>query len=279
MELAAMSHRIWMMDSPEEALNRKSKTPFGPSLLQKQLEEDINSAIAEKSHEMLSLTLLRHHCCSGNHCLFEAVRREHPAAVQFLLQHGGEEVDAHCCGSRPLHTAVKVCSVAGDAGYQIAKMLLEHGASPNAVFGDDPTLEAPIQTAARRGSIAAAELLLSHGADPNACDATGCSPLHGVCRRAAFQIAGDILAEKLIVVMLKYGANPCQTDLFGHDAARYLCPDSAPLVDLLAKAKQHWYRRSLQLLAHGAAEGKRGGGAIGLGSSPPEVQEDILHFL
>jgi len=273
--------RLWTMDTPEEAIKGSSvTTPPGPALLQRQLEEDINLAISQKSLDLLSLALSRRHCCGEDHCLFEAVRCQNPGAVEFLLQVRPEELDTHCSGCRPLHVAIQVCSAVGDAGYVMAKRLLEHGAKPDACSGDLETMDSPLLSAAKRGSLVAMELLLGHGADPEALDASGFPPMHVICRQASLH--GQIYTKKIIILLLHYGARPFQRNALGHEAGDYLQADCRALRELMDTAKWQWHRRSLRLVLGDVSAGRGGAGAReaqGWKLLFPELVEDIIRFL
>ncbi len=81
--------------------------------------------------------------------------------VELLLQSGAEVNSASHNGQRvmPLHSA------AAGQHLEIARILLAHGADPNAAQADDFT---PLHAAADNGQVEMVKLLLSFGADPGA---------------------------------------------------------------------------------------------------------------
>jgi len=278
---AELSFFPWLVESPKDC------NFGGAGFAQKHLDDDIHLAAAQKSVSLLSIAMLQRHTCNEERTLFEAVRWEKLEAVKLLLEHRPKDADLNCGGQRPLHCAIEVCCAAGDTGFEMAKALLENGATPNAARDDDPILEAPLHLAARRGSCAAVELLLAHGANPSAVDATGCSALHVICRHASLH--SDICSKKLLSLMLQHGANPCQQDMFGHAPERYLFTGSELLLQMLEGAKQHWHRRSLRLLGGNVSDDPRTADASGfrIGCAKvsgwkalfPELQEDVISFL
>ncbi|MEM7585200.1 MAG: ankyrin repeat domain-containing protein [Acidobacteriota bacterium] len=82
-------------------------------------------------------------------------------AVQALASDPDRVDRARPCGKRALSTAVEF----GHA--EIARLLLESGADPNAAEGDNAPGGASLHAAARLGDRKMMELLLAHGADPN----------------------------------------------------------------------------------------------------------------
>jgi ankyrin repeat protein len=84
------------------------------------------------------------------------------AAVRLLLERGAEVNSASRNEMKvmPLHSA----AATGDPGarYEIAKLLLEHGADPNARQQDDFT---PLMAADQNGEERLRELLIEHGAE------------------------------------------------------------------------------------------------------------------
>jgi len=90
----------------------------------------------------------------------------HFEAAHFLLEHGAQ-VNSPSKNAQmvmPLHSA------AASRSLEIARLLLEHSADPNARQADDYT---PLQEAAANGQLELVVLLLDHGADPNAVQKQG----------------------------------------------------------------------------------------------------------
>merc|ERR1719491_1264426 len=102
------------------------------------------------------------------------------------------------------------CYEAGDVGCRMMEVLLQHGASPNALEGDDACVGGPLHIAAKRSCAAAVETLLAHGADPNTCDSKGCTPLHVLCAQAYFH--GFVEHQRCLNLLLASGARPHVVD-------------------------------------------------------------------
>jgi ankyrin repeat protein len=85
----------------------------------------------------------------------------HVEAARVLVERGAEVNSASRNDMKvmPLHSAAATGDP--DARYELAKLLLEHGADPNARQQDDFT---PLQAAEQRGDQRLAELLRQHGA-------------------------------------------------------------------------------------------------------------------
>lgn len=85
----------------------------------------------------------------------------HLDAARLLLEQGAEVNSAsrNQMKVRPLHSAAAVSDA--DARYRLAKLLLEHGADPNARQQDEYT---PLMAADQHGDVRLRELLVEHGA-------------------------------------------------------------------------------------------------------------------
>merc|ERR550532_2615618 len=70
--------------TPEVAHHRASTPPPGPLAQRERLDNEIHTAVQGKSLPLLSLALTRGLDCHDGHCIYEAVRRHHIPALQFL---------------------------------------------------------------------------------------------------------------------------------------------------------------------------------------------------
>ena len=111
-----------------------------------------------------------------------------PAAARLLLDHGA---DPNAVSQNAMRVAPLHSAVAA-RDLDIAEALLTHGASVNAAQADDFT---PLHEAAQNGQVEMIELLLAHGADPHARKSDGQTPLD-VAREAGQQAAIAALAER-----------------------------------------------------------------------------------
>jgi ankyrin repeat protein len=98
-----------------------------------------------------------------------AIFFRHPDVAAFLIEQGADvNAPAHNAnGVAPVHAAAAVCD------HATMRLLLEHGADPNARQQLDYT---PLHGAASRGDLEMATLLLEHGADPTAHGSDGLTP-------------------------------------------------------------------------------------------------------
>jgi len=259
------------MATPEVTKRSTDTPPSSPALLQKRLSADISAALSRGSYSLLSLSLLRGHRCGQDHCVFEAVRRQNLAALEFLLEHGSPDFDEPCCGRRPLHAAVQACLSKGDTGYQMIRMLLHHGARPNPIDGDAADVSGPLHDAALRGCASVVSLLLESGADPNALDGNGNTPLHALVRRAPFH--GGAPHLKAMNLLISHGAKPSTPDASGFPAITYA---QAPAIrQCLLQAAQWWSHRALLLALGPARDTSEASEQAGLPPLPGEVLKAI----
>jgi len=178
----------------------------------KEMQDDIKTAVDEQSVPLLRVALQRRHACPGEHALHEAVRQAHVGAVRLLLQGQAEPNARCLCCERgcefPLQLAV--CStnfLRGSDRCQAVEMLLRAGARPGPRRGDAEA-NTPLHDAARRGDLDVARLLLRHGADPNAANGFGEGPLQLALRPVGGDFAPVATAREMAEVLLKAGANP-----------------------------------------------------------------------
>lgn len=94
-------------------------------------------------------------------------------------------------------------------GPEVTKLLLEHGAEPNAP-AENPSHVRPLHSAAAARDAASAALLLAAGADPDAQQAGGYTALHAAAQHDD---------EELAAALLRAGADPSVRDEKGADAA------------------------------------------------------------
>jgi len=234
----------FMMNTPEATKRSMDTPPTSPMLLQRRLEDDIDSAVHMRSVPLLSLALQRGHRCSADHCLYEVVHRCHECALEFLLEeHGNIDVDEQCRGRRPIHEAVQACSVEGDVGHRMAEALLRHGARPDPIDGDDCAADPPLHVATKRGNASTVSLLLAHRANPNVADSNGHTALHIASRAPPLG-----LHEKAVLALLSYGANPVRPDAAGMVPGRYARDIKLRVV---LRQAEHVYSQGTVLAARG----------------------------
>jgi len=245
-EKAPLSFFSPVQATPEAKKCISATPPSGPALLQKRLEDDIDAALDWHSLPLLSLALSRGHCCGQDHVIFEAVRRQNVRALRFLLESGNQEVDQRCGGRRPLQLALQACMVAGDTGYKMAELLLQHGASPNAMTHlasspEESGCDSPLHDAMQRGCFAGVELLLRFGSDANAGDKDGITPMHHFARHTLLQESN--LLNKALSCLLLHGACPFAVDRYGNGPLDYTHDQANRQV--LVRAQRWWSRRSV----------------------------------
>ncbi len=124
---------------------------------------------------------------AGLLALVMAVNRQDVSAVEDLLADSPElatarilSPDAHAEGSTLLHRVVSVYTSASDEKFEIAKLLIEHGADVHAEGGQARGAgagESALGYAGFFGDLRLAELYLAHGADPNRVSSTGGTPV------------------------------------------------------------------------------------------------------
>lgn len=106
--------------------------------------------------------------------------------TRILLEHGADPNAPDGLGQTPLSRA---CSVGGKVEH--LRLLLEWGADVNAAGSIGST---PLMTATTLGLQDTVAALLEFGADPNRADIRGSTPLHWACARAFVPIARQLLS-------------------------------------------------------------------------------------
>lgn len=224
-------------------------TPLGPQKLRSAIDIDIEAALQQGSVWLLSLALLRSHCCSCDHSLHEAVQRNNFKAVELILVNDASTIDHHCKGCRPLHLAISASMVECDTGYQIAKKLLEHNSSPNYVDGDDVSRGCPLHDATRRGCIGLASMLLQFGAEPNFQGPDLSTALHIGCKQVT--LYKDVMHDTYVSSLkrlLASQADPNIIDNKGHFPGCYL--EDFRSIELMRRAQLHWHKKTMALVCH-----------------------------
>jgi len=190
--------------------------------------------------------------------LHEAVNQQQVGAVRFLLTQGMTEfINEPCSGSLPLNRAISLVRKEGDTGYQMAALLLQHGARTDTCAGASGSR--PLHEAAE-ASHAAVCLLLKHGADPNAENYAGQTPLHIACGRTF--LPQDAAQTKIVEDLLKHGGDPTRKDKGGKRPLDHAA-NAACVLSLLAgttsclgfeeqliRAERWWARRPAMLLRY-----------------------------
>lgn len=124
--------------------------------------------------------------------IFEAAVVGQPAVVRRKLAEGWEIEERGVDGYTPLHLAAYFGQL------EVARMLLESGADPNAVASNDSRVT-PLHSAVSARHRDLAGLLLALGATPNAIQKGGWTPLHAAAHN------GDVA---IVDLLLLRGADP-----------------------------------------------------------------------
>jgi ankyrin repeat protein len=146
------------------------------------------------------------------HHAAEALRCE---LVELLLDNGATVFDADPDGETALHRLADMRQAPQASAAEMATLLLDRGADPNACNWDDVT---PLHQAVRARNLAVVELLLARGADPNARDKLrGSTPLRrAIAATGAGGTAGTgAMMVPLARILLEYGADPNARDKRG----------------------------------------------------------------
>jgi ankyrin repeat protein len=176
----------------------------------------------------------------GTPILHHAVEALQPELVIRLLELGAAVSDTDPNGETPLHRCADLRQPPSEAAAQMATLLLDHRADPNARNWDDVT---PLHQAVRARNLAVVEVLLARGADPNARDrGHGSTPLRrAVCGTGAGGTKGtSALMVPLTRLLLAHGADPDACDKRGipvHASAR--APEVRALLDGFRRAKKN----------------------------------------
>jgi len=288
--------------TPKAAQRSPHLPPAGLRNKRDLLQDDLKTALDQGCVELVKLALrsclsCQQDCTHGNHYLHEAVRQQHSRALEFLLQNDSQKaaaIEEHSNGRTPLQATLDVCVVEDDSGYQMAEMLLQHGAKINTSLstttsrslfseGDGtPRCTTNLHEAASRGSVATTELLLKYGADPNTTDSEGCTALHTACSQNSCDI--NLWKRSVIATLLCHGACPLLADKQGKLPRDYTAHNSKARQQL--ERAEHVKKRQTTTLAFGHSNELRGAGDMN-GScrsrehcfATPELMEAILKFV
>ena len=163
------------------------------------------------------------YCVTGETPLHVAAEKGHVEVVKLLLEHGANPNARDMYGVTPLHLAARKGHV------EITKLLLEHGADPNAK--EKLGGETPLYWAVVHDRIDTAKLLLEHGADPN-----NKSKRFIVNERAVLHWAVRNENVDLVRLLLEKGANPNVKDKDGYTPLHIAVLRGNPqIVELLLK--------------------------------------------
>jgi ankyrin repeat protein len=117
-------------------------------------------------------------------CIVLSPLTDYDTTIKILLDNGA---DPNFCGDKPSLGDFVIDEAARNGDIKLVKLLLDHGAKPNGLFG-----------ATDKGHANIVELLLDHGADPNSTDRPGTCVLYE---------AAKVGAADVVKVLLRRGAD------------------------------------------------------------------------
>ncbi len=194
---------------------------------------------------------------SASEAVYEAIKGNDIQAVTAYLNDMGDPdiVVDNTPGTwaMPLHLA------AVDGRVEIARLLLDSGANPNAKcsLGKTP-LYYTIFTTPKEGRLECAKLLLERGADAQLTNKAGTSILHSACMHR------DATGLQIAMLLIEHGADVRMQDSFGNTPLHCLASCRAPSV------RSRCLEVAKMLLDHGAsidAKNKTGQRAVDLARS------------
>jgi ankyrin repeat protein len=151
----------------------------------------------------------------GTPLLHHAAEALAPELVVLLLEKGANVTEQDENGETALHRVADMLPREPAAAAQMASLLIDRGADPNARNWDDVT---PLHQGVRRRNLAVVEVLLARGADVNARDrGRGSTPLRrAISGTGASGTAGTrALMLPLARLLLEHGADPQARDKRG----------------------------------------------------------------
>ncbi|KAF5516105.1 Ankyrin repeat and KH domain-containing protein 1 [Colletotrichum siamense] len=165
-------------------------------------------------------------------CALMAAAQHSRILIAKLLLEQGANVQCLHRGLEDTYHLNPLVIASGKGDLEVMKLLLEHGADPNAIryhrhsIRQSMFISTPLLSALERGNVEAARLLLEHGADPNL--KAQSRPRTRTDSRPLLQaIRCERNDTEMVELLLDYGANPYDNGSRGKDGAqrlaRYLC--------------------------------------------------------
>jgi ankyrin repeat protein len=118
------------------------------------------------------------------------------ACESAVRSHDAVQLEELLSKGRPSNIDSLLATAAGLSNVTIVRILLQHGANPNA--GVNGINETPLIEAARVGAVGVADVLLKAGAEPDGKAGPGrcCAPLHYAITRGHLGVASVLLSAK-----------------------------------------------------------------------------------
>ncbi|KAF4823947.1 Ankyrin repeat and KH domain-containing protein 1 [Colletotrichum tropicale] len=160
-------------------------------------------------------------------CALIAAAQYSRILIAKLLLEQGANVQCRHRGLEDTYHLNPLIIASGKGDLEAMKLLLEHGADPNAIryhqhsTRQSISISTPLLSALERGNVEAARLLLEHGADPNL--KAQSRPRTRTDSRPLLQaIRCERNDTEMVELLLDYGANPYDNGSHGKDGAQRL---------------------------------------------------------